>query len=152
VATARAAVAEGIVVGGGAALLACGMAARAGLAELEGDERAGAFAILKATEAPARQIAFNAGADGGRVVGQYRAGYMRQTGGTGGGWGHPPRHGYNAMTGILEDLVSSGVVDATRVTRNALQNAVSVAGMVLTTEAVVADQPDTQADGPAAQA
>ncbi|HEV7762686.1 MAG TPA: chaperonin GroEL [Acidimicrobiales bacterium] len=146
VATARAAVAEGIVAGGGAALLACGLAARAGLGELTGDERAGAFAILEATEAPARQIALNAGADGGMIVGQYRAGYLGRTGGTGGGWGHPPRHGYNAMTGAIEDLISSGVIDATRVTRHALQNAVSVAGMVLTTEAVVADQPET---GPA---
>src|SRR3989441_4461426 len=124
----KSAVEEGIVPGGGVALLR----AQAALAKLEasGDEKSGIEIIATALEAPAKMIAFNAGAEGSIVVEKVRA----QKGSV----------GYNAATGQYEDLFESGIVDPTKVTRSALQNAVSIASLVLTTEAVIADAPEEE--------
>ncbi len=122
----KSAVEEGIVPGGGVALLR----AQPALAALEakGDERSGIDIVSHALEAPVKTIASNAGAEGAIVVERLRA----QKGSM----------GYNAATGQYEDLLLSGIVDPTKVTRSALQNAVSIASLVLTTEAVIADAPE----------
>jgi chaperonin GroEL len=124
----KSAVEEGIVPGGGVALLR----AQASLASLEakGDERSGIDIVSHALEAPLRTIASNAGAEGSIVVERVRT----QKGAM----------GYNAATGQYEDLFQSGIVDPTKVTRSALQNAVSIASLVLTTEAVVTDTPEEE--------
>ncbi|MBI5732018.1 MAG: chaperonin GroEL, partial [Candidatus Magasanikbacteria bacterium] len=126
VAATKAAVEEGIVPGGGVALLR----ARAVLNSLgvEGDEKIGVKILFRALEEPARQIAENAGKDGSVVVEELK----KQTGNV----------GYNAETDIFEDMIASGIVDPTKVTRSALQNAASIAAMFLTTEAVVTDLPE----------
>jgi chaperonin GroEL len=123
----RAAVEEGIVPGGGVALLR----ARAELGELKGandDQDAGIKIVLRALEDPLRQLALNAGAEPSVVV-------DRVDGGREG-------FGYNAATGEYGDLVKMGVIDPTKVTRNALQNAASVASLILTTECMVAEIPE----------
>jgi len=125
----RAAVEEGIVPGGGVALLSC-IEALEGL-KLQGDERVGALIIRRALEAPLRQIATNAGLDGAVVVQNVRAGKGKN-------WG------YNAATESYEDMVKSGVIDPTKVVRTALQNAASVATLLLTTDALVSDIPDKE--------
>jgi chaperonin GroEL len=125
----RAAVEEGIVPGGGVALLR----AQASLEKLEverEDEQIGIQILYRALEHPIRQIAQNAGAEGSIVVEKVRAGK--------GGFG------YNAQTGEYEDLVKAGVIDPTKVVRTALQNAASIAGLLLTTEAVVVDIPEDE--------
>jgi len=124
----KSAVEEGIVPGGGVALLR----SQAALASLEakGDERSGIDIVSHALEAPLRTIASNAGAEGSIVVERVRT----QKGAM----------GYNAATGQYEDLFESGIVDPTKVTRSALQNAVSIASLVLTTEAVVTDSPEEE--------
>ncbi len=122
----RAAVEEGIVPGGGVALLWCQQAIDK--LKLEGDERIGANIIRRALEAPMRQIASNAGQDGAVVVQNVRA-------------GKSAAHGYNAATDSYEDLVAAGVIDPAKVTRTALTNAASVAGLLLTTDALVSDMP-----------
>jgi chaperonin GroEL len=122
----RAAVEEGIVPGGGVALLSC-IDSIEGL-KLTGDEKVGAMIVRRAIEAPIRQIAANAGQDGSVIVQTVRA-----EGGT---------YGYNAATDTYEDLVAAGVIDPTKVVRTALENASSVASLLLTTDALVSDMPE----------
>ncbi len=124
----KSAVEEGIVPGGGVALIRT----QASLAALEakGDERSGIDIVSHALEAPLRTIASNAGAEGSIVVERVRS----QKGAM----------GYNAATGQYEDLILSGIVDPTKVTRSALQNAVSIASLVLTTEALITDAPEEE--------
>ena len=128
---AKAAVEEGIVAGGGVALL---HAAQGVELDLEGDELIGAQIVLIAAEAPLRQIAFNAGLEGGVVAERVR--------------NLPAGEGLNAATGEYEDLVKAGVIDPAKVTRSALQNAASIAALFLTTEAVIADKPEKAAPAP----
>ncbi|UVJ40400.1 chaperonin GroEL [Arthrobacter sp. CJ23] len=131
---AKAAVEEGIVAGGGVALIQAGAKAFANL-NLTGDEATGANIVKVAIDAPLKQIAFNAGLEPGVVADKVR--------------GLPAGHGLNAATGVYEDLLAAGVNDPVKVTRSALQNAASIAGLFLTTEAVVADKPEkhSQAGG-----
>jgi chaperonin GroEL len=125
--TAKASVEEGIVPGGGVALL--NSQAALDKLDLDGDEATGALIVRQALEAPLKQIAHNAGLEGGVVVEKVR---------TGGGDGY----GLNAATGEYGDMFKFGVVDAAKVTRSALQNAASIAGLFLTTEAIVAEKPE----------
>lgn len=127
---AKAAVEEGIVAGGGVALIQAGEKAFAKLS-LEGDEATGANIVKVAIEAPLKQIAFNAGLEPGVVADKVK--------------GLPAGHGLNAATGEYVDLLAAGVNDPVKVTRSALQNAASIAGLFLTTEAVVADKPEKSA-------
>ena len=127
---AKAAVEEGIVAGGGVALLQAAQIAFEGL-RLTGDEATGANIVKVAVEAPLKQIAVNAGLEGGVVVEKVKS--------------LPAGHGLNAATGDYEDLLAAGVPDPTKVTRSALQNAASIAALFLTTEAVVADKPEKAA-------
>jgi chaperonin GroEL len=124
---AKAAVEEGIVAGGGVALIQAGKVAFAKL-ELIGDEATGANIVKVAIEAPLKQIAINAGLEPGVVVEKVR--------------NLPVGHGLNAATGEYVDMLASGINDPVKVTRSALQNAASIAGLFLTTEAVVADKPE----------
>ncbi|MFC7404497.1 chaperonin GroEL [Georgenia alba] len=126
---AKAAVEEGIVAGGGVALIQAGKEAFAAL-EISGDESTGASIVKVALDAPLKQIAINAGLEGGVVAEKVR--------------GLPAGQGLNAATGEYEDLLGAGVSDPVKVTRSALQNAASIAGLFLTTEAVVADKPEKQ--------
>ena len=127
----RAAVEEGIVAGGGTALLQ----AEAGLDKLDltGDEATGANIVRKALSSPLYWIASNAGLEGSVVVEKVR--------------GMEPGQGLNALTGEYQDLVAAGIIDPAKVTRSALQNAASIAGLLLTTEALVADKPEPEGDG-----
>jgi chaperonin GroEL len=124
---AKAAVEEGIVAGGGVALVQAADAAFAKL-ELTGDEATGAEIVRKATEAPLKQIAVNAGLEGGVISEKVR--------------NLPAGHGLNAATGDYVDMIAEGIIDPAKVTRSALQNAASIAALFLTTEAVVADKPE----------
>jgi chaperonin GroEL len=124
----RAALEEGIVPGGGVALLNAATAIT--LDKLESDERTGAQIVVRALEEPIRQLAANAGMEGSVVVSQVRSAQ--------------PGHGLNVDTGEIEDLVKTGIIDPTMVTRSALQNAASIAKNILTTEAVVAEPPEKQ--------
>ena len=133
----KAAVEEGIVAGGGVAMLNAAPAVQELLAEVEGDEKTGVQIVLKALEEPMRQIAANAGEEGSVIVEN-----IRRNGTVG--------YGYNALTKEYGDMISFGIVDPTKVTRSALQNAASVAQMVLTTESLVADKKEPAA--PAAPA
>ena len=128
---AKAAVEEGIVAGGGVALIQAVKKAFETLT-LEGDQATGANIVRVAAEAPLKQIAVNAGLEGGVVVEK-----VRNLG--------SPREGLNAATGDYEDLVKAGIIDPVKVTRSALQNAASIAALFLTTEAVVADKPEKSA-------
>ncbi|WP_350281048.1 chaperonin GroEL [Kribbella sp. HUAS MG21] len=130
---AKAAVEEGIVAGGGVALLQASVVAFEKL-ELEGDEATGAEIVRKAVEAPLKQIAVNAGLEGGVVVEKVR--------------NLEPGHGLNAATGEYVDLIATGIIDPAKVTRSALQNAASIAALFLTTEAVIADKPEKAAAAP----
>ncbi|HVZ84126.1 MAG TPA: chaperonin GroEL [Terracidiphilus sp.] len=132
----RAAVESGIVPGGGVALLRTASAVDALIAKLEGDEKIGAQIIRRAIEEPLRQIIANAGEEGAVVVAKVLESKDSQ-------------HGYNAATGVFEDLVKAGVIDPTKVTRTALQNAASIAGLLLTTEALVVELPEPKAAAPA---
>jgi chaperonin GroEL len=127
----RAALEEGIVPGGGVALLNGASAIEA--TKLEGDERTGAAIVERALEEPIRQLAANAGMEGSVVVSQVR--------------GAAAGHGLNVDTGEIEDLIKAGIIDPTMVTRSALQNAASIAKNILTTEAVVAEVPEKQPAG-----
>jgi chaperonin GroEL len=127
---AKAAVEEGIVPGGGVALVQAGAKAFDKL-ELEGDEATGANIVKVAISAPLKQIAVNAGLEGG-VVAEKVAGL-------------DAGHGLNAATGEYVDLLAAGIIDPAKVTRSALQNAASIAALFLTTEAVVADKPEKAA-------
>ena len=127
----RAAVEEGIVPGGGVALVRCAPELDALIKTLEGDEKIGATIIRRAIEEPLRQIVANAGEEGAVVVGKILEG--------------KENIGYNAATGVFEDLVAAGVIDPTKVTRTALQNAASISGLLLTTEALISDVPEKAA-------
>jgi chaperonin GroEL len=122
----RAALEEGIVPGGGVALLNAAAAIKADT--LEGDDRTGAHIVTRALEEPIRQLADNAGLEGSLVVDKIRTGTKG--------------HGLNVETGEYEDLVKAGIIDPTMVTRSALQNAASIAKNILTTEAIVAEPPE----------
>jgi chaperonin GroEL len=131
----RAAVEEGIVPGGGTALVK----AIAGLDSIKGeneDQNVGVNIVRRALQAPARQIANNAGADGSVIVGKL----LEEKSTT---------KGYNAQTGVFEDLIKAGVIDPTKVVRSALQNAASVAGLLITTEAMVGELPEPKSAAPA---
>src|ERR1700744_2902816 len=125
----RAAVEEGIVPGGGVALVRCVPAVEVLVKSLEGDEKIGAQIVLRALEEPLRQIVANAGEEGAVVVAKVLE-------------SKDQHYGYNAATGVFEDLVKGGVIDPTKVTRTALQNAASIAGLLLTTEALVVELPE----------
>ena len=131
--TTKAAVEEGVVAGGGVALLRAQAKVLESLKKLEGDEATGARIVARGLEEPMKQIAVNAGMEGGVVVEKVR--------------GLSGNEGLNAATGNYEDLVKAGVIDAAKVTRSALQNAASIAALFLTTEAVVADKPEEKAAG-----
>jgi chaperonin GroEL len=130
----RAAVEEGIVPGGGVALLRASAALEK--LKLNGDEQIGVDIVKRACEEPLRQIAQNAGFEGAIVVEKIRA-------------NENPNYGFNAETGQYEDLVKSGVIDPTKVARTALQNAASIAALMLTTEAMVAEIPEKKEKAPA---
>ncbi|MGC5343039.1 chaperonin GroEL [Streptomyces sp. DT24] len=128
---AKAAVEEGIVAGGGVALLQASAVFEK--LELQGDEATGANAVKLALEAPLKQIAVNGGLEGGVIVEKVR--------------NLPIGHGLNAATGEYVDMIAEGIIDPAKVTRSALQNAASIAALFLTTEAVIADKPEKAAAG-----
>lgn len=128
VSTTKAAVEEGVVPGGGVALLRAQAKVIDFAATLTGDEATGARVVARAVEEPLKQIAVNAGLEGGVVIEKVR--------------GLKGSNGLNARTGEYQDLVKAGVIDAAKVTRSALQNAASIAALFLTTEAVIADKPE----------
>ena len=132
VSTTKAAIEEGVVPGGGVALLRSQTAILAVADSLNGDEATGARMVAKAVEAPLNQIAVNAGLEGGVIVDKVR--------------NLPsPTEGLNAATNVYEDLLKAGVIDAAKVTRSALQNAASIAALFLTTECVIVDKPEEHA-------
>ena len=133
----RAAVEEGIVAGGGTAYVNAIPAVEKLIAKLSGDEKTGAMIIAKALQAPIRQIAENAGVDGSIVFDKIRS--SKKVG-----------YGYNAYTETYADMIGTGIVDPTKVTRSALENAASICSCVLTTESLVADKPEPPAPAPAA--
>ncbi|MYL84548.1 chaperonin GroEL [Desulfovibrio aerotolerans] len=130
----RAAVEEGIVPGGGVALVRC-VKSLTTIKAVDDDEQSGIEIVRRAIEEPLRQIAGNAGFEGSIVVAKVRDG--------------KDGFGFNASTGEYEDLIKAGVIDPKKVTRIALQNSASVAGLLLTTEAAIAEKPDTKKDMPA---
>ena len=132
----RAAVEEGIVPGGGVALLSTAPALKKLIASLEGDEKTGASIILKAIEEPIRQIAKNAGLDGSVIVDKIVA-------------SKKANYGFDALNNRYTDMVESGIIDPTKVSRSVLQNAASVAATLLTTESVVTDIPAPEPPAPA---
>ncbi|MCY4068774.1 MAG: chaperonin GroEL [Acidimicrobiaceae bacterium] len=134
VSTTKAAIEEGVVAGGGVTLLRAVDAVEAAVGGLDdADERTGARIVAKALVSPLNQIAVNAGLEGGVVVEKVR--------------GLEGPNGLNASTGDYEDLIAAGIIDAAKVTRSALQNAGSIAGLFLTTEAVIAETPEEAASG-----
>ncbi|HUF99855.1 MAG TPA: chaperonin GroEL [Ilumatobacter sp.] len=133
VSTTKAAIEEGVVPGGGVALVRALDAVEAHVATLTGDEATGARLVARSLTAPLRQIAENAGMEGGVVVERVRS--------------MSGAEGLNALTGVYEDLVKIGVIDAAKVTRSALQNAASIAALFLTTEVVIVEKPEEPADG-----
>ena len=133
--TARSAVEEGIVAGGGTTLLRIIPAVRKAAEALVGDEATGARILIRALEEPARQIAVNAGFEGSVVVNAVINSDL-------------PRYGFNAATGeFVDDMVAAGIVDPAKVTRTALQNAASIGALILTTEAIVSDKPEKPQTG-----
>ncbi len=133
----RAAVEEGIIPGGGTAFISALPAVKKHIASLSGDAKTGASIILTALEAPIRQIALNAGVDGGVVINTVLAGAKKSN------------YGYDALKAEYCDMVERGIIDPTKVARSALQNAASVAATLLTTESVVADIPEPEPAMPA---
>jgi len=129
----RAAVEEGIVAGGGTAYVVASKAVAKLLSETDGDERTGVALIMKALEAPIRQIAENAGLEGSVILNNVKS-------------SDNPYYGFDAATETYCDLIEAGIVDPTKVCRSALENAASVAAMVLTTESLVADIPEPPAN------
>ena len=130
--TARSAVEEGIVAGGGVTLIHAIKAVKSAAESLEGDERTGALILMRALEEPSRQIAANAGAEGSVIVNTIKE---KSDG----------RYGYNADTDeFVNDLIAAGIVDPAKVTRTALQNAASIGSLMLTTEAVIAEHPEEE--------
>ena len=136
---AKAAVEEGLVAGGGTAPLHTTAAVDAVIDALEGDERTGARIVRKALEAPLRQIAANAGLEGSVIIDKIMS-------------GSDANYGFDAQKEVYGDMIKVGIVDPTKVTRSALENAASVASMVLTTESLVADEPEDPAASAAANA
>jgi len=134
VSTTKAAIEEGVVPGGGVALLRAQAAVYAVADKLTGDEATGARLVGRSLEGPLKQIAENAGMEGGVVVEKVKS--------------LKGNEGLNAATGVYEDLVKLGVIDAAKVTRSALQNAASIAALFLTTECVIADKPEASAGMP----
>lgn len=130
-----AAVEEGILPGGGVAFVRCIPAVKALSEKLSGDEKTGAMIIIRALSAPLRQIAENAGQEGFVILLEVEK--------------HPEQMGYNALTNEYVDMMKSGIVDPTKVSRSALENALSVAAMLLTTEAIVAEIPEEKTAAPA---
>jgi chaperonin GroEL len=130
----RAAVEEGIVPGGGVALLRASKALDG--VKGEGDEQIGIAIIRRACEEPVRQIVGNAGHEGSIVVEKIRS-------------NNETNFGFNAATTVYEDLVKAGVIDPTKVTRSALQNASSISALMLTTEAMIAEIPEKKSPAPA---
>jgi len=128
----KAAVQEGIVPGGGIALISTIDAIKAYAETLSGDEKTGALTVLKAVEAPLKQIATNAGLDGSVILNEVLK-------------AKDANFGFNALTNEYTDMVKSGIIDPTKVTRSALENAASVASVFLTTESVIADIPAPEA-------
>jgi chaperonin GroEL len=133
--TTKAAVEEGVVAGGGVALVRAQAKVLDAAKKMDGDEATGARMVARALEEPIKQIAHNAGMEGGVVVEKVK--------------GLSGNEGLNAATGNYEDLLKAGVIDAAKVTRSALQNAASIAALFLTTEAVVADKPEDKPAMPA---
>jgi chaperonin GroEL len=134
VSTTKAAIEEGVVAGGGTTLLRAQKKVLELVPTLPTDEATGARIVAKALEEPLKQIATNAGLEGGVVIER-----VRSLDGAG--------EGLNAATGDYEDLTKAGIIDAAKVTRSALQNAASIAALFLTTEAVIADKPEDAAAG-----
>ena len=134
VSTTKAAIEEGVVAGGGVTLLRAQEAVNAVVASLDGDEATGARIISKSLEGPLKQIAENAGLEGGVVIDHVRG--LKN-----------PAEGLNAATGEYVNLVEAGIIDAAKVTRSGLQNAASIAALFLTTEAVITDAPEPAAGG-----
>ncbi|HSS10423.1 MAG TPA: TCP-1/cpn60 chaperonin family protein, partial [Acidimicrobiales bacterium] len=134
----RAAIEEGVVAGGGTALLRSRSAVQAAAKKLKGDEATGAMIVYKALEEPTKWIAQNGGFEGAVMVQQaeHESGNI----------------GLNVLTGTFEDLLKAGVIDPAKVTRSALQNAASIAALLLTTEALVAEKPEKKDAGAAAAA
>ena len=135
----KAAVEEGIVAGGGVALINAIPAVKALLDTVEGDQKTGVNIVLKGLEAPIRQIAFNSGLEGSVIIEKIIS-------------ANTPNYGFDAAKEVYTDMLEAGIVDPTKVTRSALQNAASVASMVLTTESLVADKPEDAAAANAAAA
>jgi chaperonin GroEL len=133
VSTTKAAIEEGVVAGGGTTLLRAQIKVRELIATLSADEATGAKIVADALEEPLKQIAVNAGMEGGVVIERVR--------------NLDASEGLNAATGEYEDLTKAGIIDAAKVTRSALQNAASIAALFLTTEAVIADKPEKDAGG-----
>ena len=131
----RAAVEEVIVPGGGVALVRAVPAVDALIKSLEGDEKIGAQIVRRSLEEPLRQIVANSGAEGAVVVSKVLASKEES-------------YGFNALTGVFEDLVKAGVIDPTKVTRSALQNAASISALMLTTEAMICELSDKSAPEP----
>ena len=131
----KAAVEEGIIAGGGTSYLDVIPKVAALLEDAEGDEKTGVQIVLKALEEPAWQIAKNAGLEGAVIVDKIK--------------NMPVGEGYNALSGVYGNMIEMGIVDPVKVTRSALQNAASVASMVLTTESLVADKPEPPSPAPA---
>ena len=128
----RAAVEEGIVPGGGTVYVAASAAVEKLLAKETGDEKTGVQLLAKALQAPVKQIATNAGMDGSVILEKLKSS-KRQN------------HGFDAAREVYCDMIEAGIVDPAKVCRSALENAASVAAMILTTEALVADKPEPQA-------
>ncbi|MBZ0270008.1 chaperonin GroEL, partial [bacterium] len=135
----RAAVEEGIVPGGGVALVKATKAVEKLLATLSGDEKIGAAIIMRAIEEPARQIALNAGQEGSLIVQRLK---LEKS----------PTLGYNAATGVYEDMIEAGILDPAKVTRSALQHAASISSLILTTECIVSETPEEDREAAAAGA
>ncbi len=133
----KAAVEEGIVAGGGTAYIIAGRAAAKFAATLSGDEKTGAMIVAKALEAPISQIADNAGLDGAVIIDKVNR-------------NRDANYGFDAANETFVDMIKAGIVDPTKVCRSALENAVSVSSMMLTTEALVADLPEKNPPMPAA--
>jgi TCP-1/cpn60 chaperonin family. len=131
----RAAVEEGIVPGGGVALVNCVSAVDEIMGKLDGDEKTGAMIVKRALEEPLRQIAFNAGVEGSVIVEKIK--------------NSQPGYGYDAYKEEFTDMIAAGIIDPTKVTRSALQNAASIASMILTTEALVVEKPEKNPPTPA---
>lgn len=129
------AIAEGVLPGGGVALVRCIPEAEKVANSLSGDQKTGAYIIAQALSSPLRQIAMNAGQEGSIVLQQV----LSQKG----------NYGYNALTGEFTDMLKAGILDPTKVTRTALENAVSIAGMLLTTEAIIVQAPEEKSKMPA---